>query len=437
MLTDVLLLFGLIVLNGVFAMSEIALVSSRRARLARLAERGDAGAVRALELAKDPTRFLSTVQVGITSIGILSGAFGEVAVAERVEVWLQGIPLLAPYAQTLALLSMVVVLTYVSLIIGELVPKRLGLTNPERIAALVARPMSAVATIGRPVVFVLTRSTVAVLALLRLSRVKAPSVTPEEIRVLMAEGAQEGVFHPAEQTLVANVMHLDERQAGAVLTPRSDVVFLDLDRPFEANRETMASSPHSVLPACRGGLDEVVGFVRSSDVLAALLRAEPIDLATLALPPLFVPRTVSLMALLQQFKQTRLPLALVVDEFGSVVGLVSLTDVTAAIIGDVPTAAEGTDPDLVERADGSLLVDGGFEIERLVQRLGSRLYDESHEGQYHTLGGLAMSVLGRVPRVGDAFERDGHRFEVVDMDGNRVDRVLVVPAARRVKAATS
>ena len=386
---------------------------------------------------KEPTRFLSTVQVGITSIGILSGAFGEVAIAERVEVVLQAIPALAPYAQTLALLSMVIVLTYVSLIVGELVPKRLGLTSPERIAAVVARPMSAVAAIGRPVVFLLSRSTDAVLALLRLSRVKAPSVTPEEIRVLMAEGAQEGIFHPAEQTLVANVMHLDERQAGAVLTPRSDVAFLDLERPFAANRETLASSPHSVLPLCRGGLDEVVGFVRSSDVLAALLRGEPIDLGTLALPPLFVPRTVSLMALLQQFKQTRLPLALVVDEFGSVVGLVSLTDVTAAIIGDVPATAEGTDPDLVERADGSLLVDGGFEIERLVQRLGSRLYDESHEGHYHTLGGLAMSVLGRVPRVGDTFERDGHRFEVVDMDGNRVDRVLVVPAVRRARAAVS
>lgn len=437
MLSDVLLLLGLIVLNGVFAMSEIALVGSRRARLARLAETGDAGAARALELAKDPTRFLATVQVGITSIGILSGAFGEVAIAERVEVFLQGIPVLAPYAPTLALLSMVLVLTYVSLIVGELVPKRLGLTNPERIAALVARPMSAVAAAGRPIVFVLSRSTDAVLALLRLSRVKVPAVTLEEIRVLMAEGAQEGVFHPAEQALVANVMHLDERQAGAVLTPRSDVAFLDADRSLDANRETLASSPHTVLPLCRGGLDQVVGFVRSSDVLAAVLRGEPIDLGRLALPALFVPRTVSLMALLQQFRQTRLPLALVVDEFGSVVGLVSLTDVTAAIIGDPPATEQGTDPDVVERPDGSLLVDGGVEIERLAQRLGGRQLDDTEDRHYHTLGGLAMSVLGRVPRVGDTFDRAGHRFEVVDMDGNRVDRVLVVPARERAKTTAS
>ena len=432
MLTDALLLLGLIVVNGVFAMSEIALVSSRRARLGKLAAAGDAGAVRALELAADPTRFLSTVQVGITSIGILSGAVGELAIAERIEAVLLGVPVLAPHAQTLALIAMVAILTYVSLIVGELVPKRLGLTSPERIAARVARPMMILATIGRPIIFLLSRSTDAVLAVLRLSRVKAPAVTSEEVRVLMAEGAQEGVFHRTQQDLVSNVLHLVDRQVGAILTPRSEVSFLDAEVPVADHRDTLTSSRHVVLPLCRGGLDDVIGFVRTTDILAALLRGQEVDLERLASPPLFVPRTVSLMALLQQFKQTHLPVALVVDEFGSVVGLVSLTDVTAAIVGDLPETSD-TDQSLVERPDGSLLVDGGVDVERLARHLGTRLLNEREERQCHTLGGLAMFALGRVPKVGDVFERDGHVLEVVDMDGNRVDRILVTPARSSIK----
>ena len=421
---EISLLFGLILVNGVFAMSEIALVSSRRARLAQLADAGNGGAARALEMAEDPTKFLSTVQVGITSIGILSGAVGEAAIANRLRVVFEGVPVLAPYAATLALVSMVVVLTYVALIFGELVPKRLGLTRPEHIAAFVAKPMSTLAAVGRPLVYLLTASTNLVLTALRISRIKVPSVSPEEIQVLMAQGAQEGVFHQAERDLVANVLHLDERQVGAVLTPRSEVVFLDLERARAENHAALMSGPHVVLPLCRGGLDHVIGFVRATDVLAATLRNESIDFEQLAAPPLFVPRTVTLMALLQQFKQTHLPLGLVVDEFGSVVGLVSLTDVTAAIVGELPETAD-QDPAFVQRADGSLLIDGGVEIDRLEDRLAvDDLTDEEHP-EFHTLGGLAMVVLGRVPRTGDIFERAGHRFEVVDMDGNRVDRVLV------------
>jgi len=227
---DIALLFGLILINGVFAMSEIALVSSRRARLSGLAEAGNAGAVRALELADDPTRFLSTVQVGITSIGILSGAVGEAAIADRLRVVFEGIPAIAPYAPTLALVTMVVVLTYVALIFGELVPKRLGLTRPEHIAAFVAKPMSALAAFGRPLVYLLSASTNVILAVLRVSKSKPPGITPEEITVLMTEGAQEGVFHHVERDLVANVLHLDDRQVGAVLTPRSEVVVLDVER---------------------------------------------------------------------------------------------------------------------------------------------------------------------------------------------------------------
>jgi putative hemolysin len=424
MLFDITLLLGLIVLNGIFAMSEIALVSSRPARLAQLAERGQRGAARALELSADPTKFLSTVQVGITSIGILSGAIGELAIAERLRQVLESVPLVAPYAASLALVVMVVLLTYTSLILGELVPKRLGLVHPERVAALVAGPMTMLATIGRPIVFVLTKSTEAVLALLRVSKKKQPATSLEEIKVLMQQGAAEGVFEKTEEELVANVLNLDDRYVGAVLTPRSDVVFLDALLPFAENHDTLKSSPHTVLPLCRGSLEDVIGFVRSTDILKRLLEGTPIDLEAMASPPLYVPRTVTLMALLQQFRQSQLPVALVIDEFGGVTGLVSLTDVTAAIVGELPAYGD-TDPAVVRRQDGSLLVDGTLEISQLERLLGRTLLDEDGRREYHTLGGLAMFVLGRVPRVGDIFERETYRFEVVDMDGNRVDRVLV------------
>jgi putative hemolysin len=426
MFSDVALLLGLILLNGVFAMSEIALVSSRRARLTQLAEAGQHGAARALELSADPTRFLSTAQVGITTIGILSGAVGEAAIADRLRVVFEAVPVIAPYAATLALGSMVVMLTYVSLILGELVPKRLGLTAPERIASRVAGPMTTLASVGRPIVYVLSKSTDLVLTLFGVSRVKPQAVTVEEIKGLMEQGTEEGVFEKTEQELVANVLHLDDRQVGAVLTPRPEIVFLDVELPFEQNRRTLMESPHTVMPVCRGGLDDVVGLVRSRDILAGVLRGDRLELAALCAPALFVPRTVTLMALIQQFRETHLPVALVVDEFGGVVGLVSLTDVTAAIVGELPDAP-GDDPSIVRRADGSLLVDGAVEIAILERRLGVELLAEDERSHYHTLGGLAMFVLGRIPRVGDTFERAAHAFEVVDMDGNRVDRLLVTP----------
>jgi putative hemolysin len=424
MLTDLALLLALILLNGIFAMSEIALVSSRRARLQQLVDDGQHGAARALELSAEPTRFLSTVQVGITSIGILSGAVGESTIAVPLRVVFESVPFLAPHAQGLALGAMVVVLTYVSLILGELVPKRLGLTSPERIAAFVAGPMTTLATIGRPVVWLLAKSTDFVLTLLGVSRVKPQAITVEEIKGMMEQGTEEGVFERAEQELVANVLHLDDRHVGAVLTPRSDIVYLDLELPFDENRRTLMESPHTVMPVCKGGLDDVVGLVRSRDILAGVLRGDQLEFAALSTPPLFVPRTVSLMALLQQFRLTHLPVALVVDEFGGVVGLVSLTDVTAAIVGELPAAA-GDDPSIVTRQDGSLLVDGAVEIAVLERRLDVELLVEDERSHYHTLGGLAMFVLGRIPRVGDTFDRAGIGFEVVDMDGNRVDRLLV------------
>ncbi|HTU99804.1 MAG TPA: hemolysin family protein [Luteitalea sp.] len=424
-MAEIALLLFLILLNGIFAMSEIALVSARRPRLQQLAGAGQPGAERALALSADPTRFLSTVQVGITSIGILSGAVGESAIAIRVQAWLERVPALTPYAEGLSLAVMVVTLTYVSLIVGELVPKRLGLTSPERIAALVAGPMSMLASVGRPLVFLLTTSTNFVLRILRVSPMAQSGTSDEEVKLLMAQGTEEGVFAPAEQALVANVLHLDDRYVGAILTPRSDVVFLDVTRPWEENVRTLEDNPHTVLPVCRGSLDDVIGFVRSATLLGHVLRSDRIDLERLASPASFVPRSVTLMTLLQQFKQSHLPVALVVDEFGGINGLVSLTDVTAAIVGELPETA-GDDPSIVRRDDGSVLAEGTLEVSvlaREVSWLGGAFEDEGPD--YHTLGGFAMFVLGRVPRTGDQFERAGARFEIVDMDGHRVDRVLV------------
>lgn len=419
------LLLVLILINGVFAMSEIALVSSRKPRLQQLASEGHAGARLALSLADNPTRFLSTVQVGITSIGILSGAVGESAIALHVQAWLTRFPAVAPYAEGLSLAIMVVSLTYVSLILGELVPKRLGLTSPERIASLVARPMSILSAVGRPLVYLLSASTDLVLAALRVSRTTQPNTSDEEIKLLMAQGAEEGVFEPTEQAIVSNVLRLDDRYVGAILTPRADVTFVDVTRSWQENARVLAATPHAVIPVCRGGLDEVTGVVRSSAILGHLLKGEAVDLQALASPALFVPRTTTLMALLQQFKQSHLPVALVVDEFGGINGLVSLTDVTAAIVGDLPETTGG-DPWLVERGDGTWLVDGAANVSQLEQALHLTIAgDEDERQHYHTLGGLAMYALGRVPRTGDAFERQGVRLEVVDMDGHRVDRVLV------------
>jgi len=425
---DVLLLLLLIVLNGIFAMSEIAVVSARRARLIQLAEDGSKGARHALTLASEPTRFLSSVQVGITSIGILNGAIGEGAIAARLRPALEQVPLLAPYADTLSLAIMVAVLTYVSLIIGELVPKRIALIHPETVASVIARPMEVVAGVTRPIVFLLSVSTDSILRLFRVRQAKQPGVTADEIRVMLEQGAEEGVFEPTEHELVTNVLNLDERHVGAVLTPRSDVVYVDIRDSVDTLREKLREQPHSVLPLCEGSLDKVLGFVRSTKVLERFLERGQPDLPSLAEPPLFVPETMTLMKLLEQFKRTHLPIALVVDEFGDVEGLVSFTDVISSIVGDLPTEP-GEEPAIVQREDGSWLLDGAVDLDTALRTLEAEAIVSDEDRQhFHTLGGLAMVALGRVPRTGDVFERGDYRFEVVDMDGNRVDRIL---ASRR------
>jgi putative hemolysin len=425
MLANIFLVLGLILVNGAFALSELAIVGSRRVRLARLAETGNAGARRALALAAEPTRFLSSVQVGITTIGILSGALGEATIAASLRWHLEQLPALAAYAQPLSLGIVVVAITCTSLILGELVPKRLALTSPERIAAIIARPMQLVAAIGSPVVFLLSASTDAIVRLLGAPKIARGTITLEEIRMLIAQGTEEGVLEPGEREMVTNVLNLDERRIGGVLTPRSELVFLDVRDPLDHNLDKLRARPHAVLPLCDGGLQHVLGFVRATRVLERILGGGIRDLRELAEPAAFVPETASLMTVLEQFKRIRIPVALVVDEFGDVQGIVSFSDVMASIVGDVPA---GTDQEqaVVAREDGSWLVDGGLDLESAARAFGDdSLASEADRQLYHTLGGLAMVALERIPRTGDVFERGRFRFEVVDMDGNRVDRLLV------------
>ncbi|HEX7086363.1 MAG TPA: hemolysin family protein [Vicinamibacterales bacterium] len=432
MLTEILLVLLLVAINGVFALSEIAVIGSARPRLTQLAAEGSAGAGRALELAADPTRFLSSIQVGISTIGILTGAFGEATLAARLRDYLRTVDALAPWAEPLSLVVVVAGITYVSLIIGELVPKRLALTSPERIASVIARPMQITSAIFRPVVHLLSVSTNAVLRLIGADRIESARVSMEEIKVLIEQGRAEGVIEPEEGRMMTNVLDLDERHVAEVMTPRPEVIWLDADDPFERNAGRLLAEPHDVLPLCRGGLQHVVGVIRSRRVLDELLAGRTVDLGALAEDPLFVPETMNLMRLLEELRRTGLPTAIVVDEFGDVAGVVSLTDVVEALVGELP-AGETGETLALRRDDGSWLLDGGLDLTALARTLEDEGITREEDRHYHTLGGLAMAALGRVPRVGDVFQRGRYRFEVVDMDGNRVDRVLATPAGSQLE----
>jgi putative hemolysin len=423
---EILFLLLLILLNGLFAMSEIAIVTSRHARLQQRVDGGSAGALVALRLLDSPGPFLSTVQVGITTVGILAGAFGENAIAERLVVLFAAEPLLAPYARLLATTIMVVVVTYCAVVLGELVPKRLALINPERIAAIAAPPMRLLSRLAHPLVLLLDQSSNLLLKLLGAKPSEEPVVSEEEIRIMLQQGTAAGVFEASEQRMVGNVFRLDVLRVTAIMTPRRDLVFLDLDDSDETNRAKMLDARYQSMPLCRGGLDEVIGLLDAKHLLARALRDGSLSgLAEAALPPLFVPETVSAAKLLEVLKRRNSHVALVVDEYGGVEGLVTLTDVMEAIIGQLPGDRHADPDDAVQRADGSWLLDGQLSLERVEQllRTAASLADGGHG--YHTLGGFVMDRLGRVPHTGDCFDHLQWRFEVVDMDGNRVDRVLV------------
>ncbi|HEY0337072.1 MAG TPA: hemolysin family protein [Burkholderiales bacterium] len=423
---ELLVLLLLFFVNGLFSMSEMAVVSSRKARLQQLDEEGRTGAGAALELANDPSHFLSTVQVGITIIGITSGAFGEATLSNQVADWLSQWALLAPHAKGIAVALVVSAITIGSLLIGELVPKRLALVNPEAVASVVARPMKWLSALVYPVVRVLSLATDAILRLIGRRAVESPPVTEEEIRVLMEQGAEAGVFEEHEHQLVSRVFRMDELRVTSVMTPRTDIVYLDLEEPEETLLHRITDAPHSRFPVTRGDLDNIEGIVEVKALLADLVRGHKIDLQSRLLKPLYIPETLTVTDLLASFKKHRHTMAFIVNEYGELQGLATLNDAMQALVGDIAAVDDGGDKDIVKRDDGSWLIDGGVSVDRFKDALSiEQPLPEEDTGSYNTLGGFSMLQLGRVPQVADRFEWDHLKFEVVDMDRNRVDKLLV------------
>ena len=428
---EILLLVTLIVINGVFAMSEIALVTARRSRLAVLAEAGDQSAAIAMRLGEEPTRFLSTIQIGITSIGILNGIIGEAILAAPLSEWLQSFGLDGEAAHVAATGVVVIVITYVTIVVGELIPKRLGQLNAEVIARWVARPMEALGLLTRPFVRLLTISTDSILRLVGYKNQTASPVTQEEINAMLAEGSQAGVIEPAEHLMVRNVFRLDARQITSLMTPRAEIVFLDAGLPLQENIGRAVESEHSRFPVGRGGLDDVLGIVTAKQLLVRNLKGGEPDLSRDTHANVFVPETLTGMELLEHFRASDTHMVLVIDEYGVVQGLVTLQDVLEAVFGEFKSH-DHDDSWAVQRADGSWLIDGLMPIPELKDRLNLQSVPEENRGRYHTLSGLVTWLLGRLPQVADVTTWENWRFEVVDLDGKRIDKVL---ASRPTAAA--
>lgn len=430
---EIAILLGLIILNGVFAMSEIALVTARRARLQRLAEAGDAAASAAIQLGDDPNRFLSTVQIGITSIGVLSGIVGEATLAQPFSEWLAGMGVQAPVNQYVSTGLVVVSITYFSIVLGELVPKRLGQMSPEAIARLVARPMLLLAALTKPFVRLLSGSTQLVLRTFGVKESTEPSVTQEEINLMLAEGSSAGVIEHHEHQMVRNVFRLDDRQIASLMVPRSDIVYFDVNQPLEDNLRRFESSDHSRFPVVRGGWGEVLGVANARQLLAQTLRGEKPTLLNNLQPAVFVPESLTGMELLENFKNSGVQLAFVIDEYGEVQGIVTLQDVMEAITGEFKTH-RAEDAWAVQREDGSWLLDGLIPVPELKDRLGLKVVPEEERGRYNTLSGMVMLLLGRLPLTGDRCEWEEWIFEIVDLDGKRIDKVLAMPVPKAEEA---
>lgn len=426
---DIAILFGLILLNGFFAMSEIALVAARKARLQNLAQQGDDSAALAIRLGEDPTFFLSAVQIGITSIGVLNGIVGEAALSPPFSTWLQSLGLEEHIASPLATILVVVSITYFSIVLGELVPKRVGQMNPESIARFVATPMWWLAVITKPFVMLLSQYTRLLLSLLGVKDDGRSSVTEEDIHLLLSEGSEAGVIEAQEHQMVRNVFRLDDRQISSFMVPRSDVAYLDVDRPLEENLELIQTSRYSRFPVVKGNWKEVLGVASTSRLLNQKLSGEPIDLTKNLRSAAFVPESLTGIELLENFKDSGSQLVFIIDEYGEIQGIVTLHDMMEAIMGEFKPQHQD-DTWAVQRDDGSWLLDGLIPIPELKDRLDIRTVPEEDKGRYHTISGMLMLLLGRLPQEADHCDWEGWRLEVMDMDGTRIDKVL----ATRIQA---
>lgn len=425
---EIAVIFLLLLLNGLLAMAEIAIVSARKLRLQQMAEEGQLSAQAALMLAAAPNQFLATVQIGITLVGILAGAFGGATIADEIADLLEQIPFLAPYANTIGIALVVLVISYFSLVLGELVPKRLGLNNPEAIAVRVAWPMQLLSRLAAPLVRLLSASTDLVLRLLGARPSLDPPITEEELKGLLEQGAQSGIIEASEQDMIEGVLRLDERSIGALMIPRTQIVAFDIEDSLDDIRPKIADTRYSRFPVVQDNLDNVLGFMYAKDLLNQTLAGKPFDLRALLRPPLFVPESMSALRVLDILKQSRSNIALVADEYGGVEGLVTHNDILEMIAGAIPTGDLSAEPQAVRREDGTWLLDGLLPIDDLKELLAIERLPDEERSRYYTVGGFVMNQAGSIPTAGYSFVWNDLYFEVMDMDGLRVDKVLVALA---------
>jgi putative hemolysin len=418
---EILIVLLLVLLNAFFAMSELAIVSARRARLKPLADAGHRGAKKALELAEDPTMFLSTVQIGITLVGVVAGAYSGATLSAPLAEVLSDWPLLAPYAYPVAVTLVVACITYASLIVGELVPKRIAMNHAEAIAVRVSLPMAFIAKIGAPLVLILRVSTNALLTLMGLSGDRDTQVTEEEVKTMVAEGAESGIFAEEERYMIDRVLHLADYSIRSIMTPRPDIDWIDVDDPAETTIQHVIASRHSRLLLCQGSVDEVLGVVHAKDLLNQIATGQTIDPRLCVKPPLTLHETTTILRLLELFRHASTRMAIVLDEYGSVEGLVTQADIFTVIAGEMSEAEDG-DNAIAARGAGSWLIDGRTRLIDVERKIGASGFVHS---DYSTLAGLVLHRLGRLPRVGESVTYNGFRLEVVDLDGRRIDRVMV------------
>jgi putative hemolysin len=422
---DFLILALLILLNGFFAMSEIALVTAKRSRLQKLADAGDSAAAVAIKLGAEPTRFLSTVQIGITAIGILNGIAGEAAFAEPFANWIISFDIDPELSHGIATTLVVLSITYLTIVLGELVPKRIGQSSAEPIALLMARPIALLALVSRPFVTLLAFSTETMLRLLNMHKQSDGDLTEDDIHAMLIEGSASGLIEKHEHAMVRKVLSLEDRSVSSLMTPRNDIVWLDCSQALNANLNTILNSSHSRFPVCDGDLQNVLGVVSAKHLLLQQLQGGECDLNSAIQPAVFVPESVTGMEILDQFRHSGVQMVLVVDEYGSVLGLLTLLDVLEALAGEFKTEHEAPEESwAIQRADGSWLLDGQIPIQELKDCLALKTIPEEDKSHYHTLSGMFMLLLGAVPRTGACVDWEGWRLEVVDMDGNRVDKIL-------------
>lgn len=425
-----LIIILLIIANGFFVVSEMAIVSARKSRLRQLADEGNNGAKIALNLSNTPNQFLSITQTGMTLIGILAGAVGGVTMADTLALWLNKFPAISQYSEIISVGVVVLGIAYLTIIMGELVPKKLALNNPEKIASFTAPYLHVVANIASPFVYVLSASTNLVIWFMGIKPSTEPPMTEEEIKILIDQGTDAGVFEEAEQNIMERVFRLGDRRAGSLMTPRSEIVWLDIqDTPVEIQGK-IAGQRYSLFPVCKDDIDNILGVVQAKDLLSCNLIDKQVNIKEALLPPLVVPDSMKALNVLERFKQTGIHLALVLDEYGSVQGLITLADLLEALVGDIPHIDELKEPDTVKREDGSWLINGMLPIDDFKTIFNIDRLPNEDNGLYQTVGGFVMMHLERVPRTGDRFESSGLRFEVIDMDDNRVDKLLVVPLNR-------